>query len=107
LQFLQAALEALAVGTQHMKSVRTHEYAVMKDEKVTVIRIQKGMTVSKAGTEALAAAVAVNQCIYTETDWMDNVREKSIDREDFEQEVGTARAAELAEGAGAGRGCMW
>jgi hypothetical protein len=38
----------------------------MKEDKVTMIRMQKGMTVSKAGTEALSAAVAVIQCINTD-----------------------------------------
>jgi hypothetical protein len=32
-----------------------------------MIRMQKGMTVSKAGTEALAAMVTVNTCIHTDT----------------------------------------
>jgi hypothetical protein len=99
----QAALEALEEGTQNMESVRTHEYAMMKDEKVTMICMQKGMTVSKAGTESLAAAVTVNQCIYTDKDWLDDVREKSACREDFAEVVGAARSAELAENAGAGR----
>jgi hypothetical protein len=40
-----------------------------------MIRMQKGMTVSKAGTEALAAVVTVNQCIYMmEECWMDKMR---------------------------------
>jgi hypothetical protein len=62
----QAALAVLTLGTKNMESVRTHEYALMKEDKVTMIRMQKGMTVSKAGTEALAAAVAVIQCINTD-----------------------------------------
>jgi hypothetical protein len=99
----QKALAALALGTQDTESVRTHEYAKTKDEKVTMIRMQKGMTVSKAGTEALAAVVTANQCIYTEECWMEKMRETSEDREEFEQEVSIARAAELAEDAGAGR----
>jgi hypothetical protein len=101
----QKALAALALGTQDMESVRTHAYAKTKDEKVTMIRMQKGMAVSKAGTEALAAGVAVNQCIYTDECWMEKMRETSEDREEFEfeQEVSIARAAELAEDAGAGR----
>ena len=43
------------------------------------------MTVSKAGTEALAAVVTVNKCIYTDRDWLEEeVREKSAEREDCE-----------------------
>ena len=99
----QAALEALAEGTQNMKSVRTHEYARMKDEKVSMIRMQQGMTVSKAGTEALAAVVTVNKCIYTDRDWLEDVREKSAEREEFQELVGDARKVELAENAAVGR----
>jgi hypothetical protein len=43
----------------------------MKDEEMLMIRMQQGMTVSKAGTEALAAVVAVNKCIYTDRDWLE------------------------------------
>jgi hypothetical protein len=99
----RAALEAPAEGTQKMKSVRTHEYARIKDEKVAMVCMQQGMTVSKAGTEAPTAAVTANQCIYTDKDWLDDVREKSACREDFAEVVGAARSAELAENAGAGR----
>ena len=61
----QLALENLARGMQSMASVRTHEYARFKDEKISMIRMQQGMTVSKAGTEALAATVTVR----TGTGW--------------------------------------
>ena len=43
----QLALEKMAKGTQNMTSVRTHEYARLKDEKMTMIRMQQGMTVTK------------------------------------------------------------
>jgi hypothetical protein len=66
----QSALEKISKGTQSMESVRTHEYARMNDEKVSMIRMQQGMTVSKAGTEALAAVVTVNKWIYTDWDWL-------------------------------------
>jgi hypothetical protein len=45
----------------------------MQDKKVMMICMQQGMAVSKAGTEALAAAVTVNQCIYTGRDWLEDV----------------------------------
>jgi hypothetical protein len=61
------------------------------------------MTVSKAGTEALAAVVAVNKCIYTDRDWLEDVREKSADREEFNELVIAARKVELAENAAMGR----
>jgi hypothetical protein len=99
----QSALEVLAKGTQSSKSVRTYEYARMKDEKLTMICMQQGMTVSKAGTEALAAAATVNQCSYTDRDWLEDVREKSTEREDFSELVTAARSAELAENAAVGR----
>jgi hypothetical protein len=99
----QEALEALAKGTQSMKSVRTHEYARMKDEKVSTIRMRQGMAVSKAGTEALAAVVTVNKCIYTDRDWLEDVREKSADREEFYELVTAARKVELVENAAVGR----
>ena len=79
----QLALDKLAKRTQSMESVRTHEYARLKDEKISMIRMQQGMTVSKAGTEALAAVVTVNMCIYTDSDWLEDVREKSAEREEF------------------------
>ena len=99
----QLALEKMAKGTQNMTSVRTHEYARLKDEKMTMIRMQQGMTVSKAGTEALAAEVTVNTCARTDRDWLEDVREKSAEREDFQEMVGEARKAELAENAAVGR----
>jgi hypothetical protein len=75
----QAALAALTLGTKNMESVRTHEYALMKGDNVTMIRMQKGMTVSKAGTEALAAAVAVIQCIDTEECWRERIRDAGVE----------------------------
>ena len=99
----QSALEKMAKGTQSMESVRTHEYARMKDEKVSMIRMQQDMTVSKAGTEALAAVVTVNKCIYTDRDWLEDVREKSAEREEFQELVGDARKVDLAENAAVGR----
>ena len=68
-----------------------------------MIRMQKGMTVSKAGTEALAAVVTVNKCIYTDSDWLEDVREKSAEREEFQELVGDARKVDLAENAAVGR----
>ena len=38
--------------------------------------MQRGMTVSKAGTEALAATVTVVTCTRTDRDWLEDVREK-------------------------------
>jgi hypothetical protein len=60
------------------------------------------MTVSKAGTEALAATVTVNTCTRTDRDWLEDVREKSAEREDFQEMVGEARV-ELEESAAVGR----
>ena len=99
----QSALEKMTKGTQSIESVRTHEYARMKDEKVSMIRMQQGMTVSKAGTEALAAVVTVNKCIDTDRDWLGDVREKSAEREEFHELVVAARKVELSENAAVGR----
>jgi hypothetical protein len=45
----------------------------------------------------------VNKCIYTDRDWLEDVREKSADREEFNELVIAARKVELAENAAIGR----
>jgi hypothetical protein len=95
---------ALTLGTQNMESVRTHGYAQMKDEKVAMIRMQKGMAVSKAGTEALAVAGAVIHAVHQNTDecWKEKMSHTGVEREELGHEGGMARAGELAEAAAAG-----
>jgi hypothetical protein len=100
----QKALTALTPGTQNMESVRTHEYyAQMKDETMRMTRMQKGMAVSKGETEALAAAVAVIQCINTGECWKEKMRDMGVEREELGHEVGIARSDELTGTTGAGR----
>jgi hypothetical protein len=60
---------ALTLGVLNMDSVLTHKYTLMKGDDVTMIRMQKGMKLSKAGTEALAAAVTAVPCVNTEESW--------------------------------------
>jgi hypothetical protein len=71
----QTVLTALKNEVQNMDSVMTHEYALMEGDDVTMIRMQKGMQVSKSGTKALTAAVTAVPCVNTEGSWKSRMRE--------------------------------
>jgi hypothetical protein len=74
----------LTLGVQEMDSVMADEYALMKGDDVTMIRMQKGMKVSKAGTEALTAAVAAVPFVNTEEPWKNKMRDASIEHRDHQ-----------------------
>jgi hypothetical protein len=80
----QAVLMTLTLGVQEMDSVMADEYALMKGDDVTMIRMQKGMKVSKAGTEALTAAVAAVPFVNTEEPWKNKMRDASIEHRDHQ-----------------------
>ena len=45
----------------------------------------------------------MNKCIHTHSDWLEDVREKCAEREEFQELVVEAREVELAENAAVGR----
>jgi hypothetical protein len=96
-----------------MSSVRTHEVAVLAEDKESVglVRIQKGMKVCPRSTKALLMAMTVRSCVPNgekifddeDMDWRERMRESSWAHQERIDIVADARIAEMDAAARAGR----
>jgi hypothetical protein len=111
---LEHALVALRRLMATMNSVHTHEVAVLNEDKesVTMIRIQRGMTVCPMSTKALLMTMAVRPCvtdgdkIFEESEvveWQDGMREWTWAHKERMELVHQARADETDEATREGR----
>jgi hypothetical protein len=96
-----------------MSSVRTHEVAVLAEDKesVELVRIQKGMKVCPRSTKALLMAMTVRSCVPNgekifddeDMDWRERMRESSWAHQERIDMVADAGITEMDAAARAGR----